>query len=316
MKFMKYNQIVWEEDMNKHFILTDDYNKEVNNMGKTIRRFIPYISGCKYRNCGLIKQAISKNTSLSSKQCGNIIKFDGYSQFPRPLTKKYWKSLKKKKIAQKLEEVFNRIFKITPNSELSDLEESSGRYSPLKSNCGIVRKSKSFCEKSPDDYLPIPLNLKNNLETRKFNGKLPNLFHNKTERNNYKMHSNKREKNNKSFVNIQEDIKRQIKENMQEGRNQKSHNISFKGIYTIALPTEGEISERAKKFRKIINPEAFDFELKKEKRERELFEKKVKQREVIYKLMLANMKRKNHSNNAANSIILPEIEKKKKQSFI
>ncbi len=96
----------------------------------------------------------------------------------------------------------------------------------------------------------------------------------------------------RSFMSIREDLRQE--EAGEDGRynppEERLRPISCKGIYSIRLPTEGELYRKAQAWRKRMNPQAAEIEAKRVSRELFLFAKKKKQSELTYKVMQSIMR--------------------------
>lgn len=100
-----------------------------------------------------------------------------------------------------------------------------------------------------------------------------------------------RRKCNKSFVEVQYELRQQELE--AKGfceKEKKGSPISFKGLYSVKVPTEGELYNKAVSWRKRLNPKAASKEAEIIERDKFLFEKRHKRNELKYKLMHSIMR--------------------------
>jgi hypothetical protein len=90
----------------------------------------------------------------------------------------------------------------------------------------------------------------------------------------------------KSYADIQNDVQRQRQEAVGFQRPpDPPQRLSFKGVYAVKLPTEGDLYDRSTLWRKTVNARAFELEERRRLMDKTQLEKKRKQNELKYQVM-------------------------------
>eukprot|EP00831_Metopus_contortus_P045780 TRINITY_DN36716_c0_g1_i2.p1 TRINITY_DN36716_c0_g1~~TRINITY_DN36716_c0_g1_i2.p1 ORF type:complete len:153 (-),score=14.50 TRINITY_DN36716_c0_g1_i2:159-617(-) len=94
----------------------------------------------------------------------------------------------------------------------------------------------------------------------------------------------------RSFLEINANLRRQIVESESYRTLSTEKPIPIKGIFNIHVPTEGELQNRARNWRKAMNPLAFSEELHREKKDLLLSKKRREQRVLQSALKFRNQR--------------------------
>jgi len=322
MKLNSSNQEIWYDiDRNKHFLLNNGKILECDTTGKETKFFVPYVTGFhNYKKRAMLSERTGKTHILPEKPecllnnselyCPAPSKIDGYAQFPRPSLNRSVENLRehiddKRKSMEACQRSTCTFFSQKGTFMKKNLYTSRIDDSPcIQTNKSMNNINKSYTELGfpmrktlygsglKSRYLPfLKETFKPISNISKLGENTRNLLMRK-EDNGEEPLSLSRE-----LLRSYNDIKAHIKKE-QEGfigfiaPTNKEKPLGSKGIFNIKVPTQGELAVKAKEFRKNVNPFAYNEERKREELDLKLFKKRKEQKRLKLLAMQSILRKK------------------------
>ncbi len=335
-----HQEMWYDADKDQHFLLRDGQVIPCNAMGNPVRKFVHYASGhFDYR--ARMQYSTTTHTShmvpnrplsltdvqVRSLYCPQQEKFNGYMQFPRPLSEVFCNASREERFLRlaKLHRGLKHV-KLRSPANVSNLTT----YKDPNATCtflGSTRKSAvSPHSVTRGSFFPASrrdLSLPQSVDSRPisclpprplmFNSTLksdyiPSLrgtfstFHNLKNVSESTRHyiSNEgainagtalRTSSTKNYVELKDELRREEREiKGYQAPPVKEKRIPIKGIYRMHVPTEGELYNSSVQRRNVVNPAAAAEEARRDRLDRALLTKRRNQRILKNKAMETSVK--------------------------
>lgn len=318
-------EMCYDIDFNRHYILRNGVNLACDSMGNLKKQFTPYGTGHFDHNerqyfskkVGSVNISPKRPTCLAELKAfyrASLSKFNGYSQFPRPLSlafcnekkpklqKKFIEDIKLVKLESKQNIEALKIIKVPKstcnffNKEtfmFTSFNKNEKKLKPIRPNSNLSLPGE-IIDQETKKALPQKDLLFNSTIKSSYISNLPETF--SPMRNlkglsqescksisNFRIlneeESETTENPKMQFFDFKSELKRQQRD--LEGYKPpivKISRVPSKGIYHVSPPTEGELYQTSLDWRKNVNPGSFEALKMREKTDYKLLEKKRNQK--------------------------------------
>jgi len=320
-----YRQLCYDVDKDKYYLLKNTQNIQCDGMGKEAQRFIPYGTGIfdyekrmQYSTNTGRKHAVPSKPLCYINQVGildpcsfsGINKINGYAQFPRPIsirtgsliaTSRAFTSLKQDSnlsrdfLTQRNFESFRQLPKVVKKKPIESL-------TLLQNTQGLPSKKTLKNSLIKEDYmkfLPPTFRTFNNLDN--FPEDLAKTLRKEEVE---EMRVGERGIKGKVYSEIQMRLAEEAKELKEyQPLSEKKERVKIKGLYLIDIPKEGDLFERAKMRRDLVNPEAVAKERMQEELDLRIMQKNRQQKIVKNATLLPSYRSKEKKQSGVKKIM-------------
>lgn len=281
---MKNQELWYNMDLNKSYVLSKGQEVRCNELGKPLKKFIPYYSGSstyKHR----VKHSLEAKMSY---MIPNIPKFVHRQSLERTIL-----SPSTVDTSDNCSRICIRTHKAISNGCSAFGSRLTSRTTPIRKVYLLKKPFEMTSRSKISDGLPFKPRLHNSTLKTKHLHAITNTFRPMNNLNSFdekvikylKIESdNEVPKQKESMPRSYKEVQQRLKKELIEAEGYQEEDeidkpISFKGLYSIHIPTEGELQTKSKKRRELINPkmneeerryEALDLMLLKKGREQRI----------------------------------------------